>query len=605
MAETPSRLRDFLRAPKFGDPTKDRIAGLQHTILLGLLVAAVLAIVVSLAFLSQSWEGYGLPLGAIILSVIAISWQRQGHIERATRVLVGSMLLIFLFTFSRAGFTFTSALILALGISLAGLLQRTSRFIAASFLYIAALWLVPRFVPMALVAKPNEMVFASVIIGLESILLIAASRTLKRSFEDVERGTQNLMSANRDLQNLTSSLEQRVAERTQALSDQATKLQAAAEVSRTISSLLDADELTYKAVNLMRERFDLYHAGLFLIDEDERTATLYVGAGPTKTPIVKINDQTAVGWAIAHREAWTVAHVEGQIRSEVALPLIAQGEVIGALTLHSQHESAFSAEDVTILQTMTDQLANGIEKARLYNQTQQRASELDRARAAADAAREEAENARLVAESANYSLAAQMWQTAGQAILNEKMRGEQDTTALSTNIIRHLCKYLNAETGAIYILDENVLRLSGTYAYRNNAFEPQYQLGEDLVGQAALSKEVIEHEIPEEYLAASLEQDILLPKSWLFAPLIYDQQVSGVVALQSMTAFTAEQKQFIQQIMESIAIALMTAQARTRANELLARSRQQAEELQAQEEELRTANEELQAQTDNLRHARA
>ena len=102
-------------------------------------------------------------------------------------------------------------------------------------------------------------------------------------------------------------------------------------------------------------------------------------------------------------------------------------------------------------------------------------------------------------------------------------------------------------------------------------------------------------------LRISLRQGKLLPKYSLVAPVVYNQQVSGVVTLESMTEFTPAQMGFLEKALESVAIAFMTAQARTRVNELYTKTRQQAEELQAQEEELRATNEELEAQTDNLR----
>jgi PAS domain S-box-containing protein len=55
-----------------------------------------------------------------------------------------------------------------------------------------------------------------------------------------------------------------------------------------------------------------------------------------------------------------------ETRSELALPLISQGEAIGALTIQSSREAAFTEEDITTLQTMADQLANAIENARLF-----------------------------------------------------------------------------------------------------------------------------------------------------------------------------------------------------------------------------------------------
>jgi len=197
------------------------------------------------------------------------------------------------------------------------------------------------------------------------------------------------------LHDLIDSLEQRVEDRTRALSRQAFQLQAATEVSRAVSSVLDADELIQQAVNLVRDRFDLYYVGLFLLDEQHRFAVLEAGTGEagrqmrTNAHRLEVGDDSMIGWCITHEQARIALDVGKEAvrfnnpllpdtHSELALPLISQGQVIGAMTVQSEQESAFTQEDITILQTMADQLANGIEKARLYEQVQQRSAELTR-----------------------------------------------------------------------------------------------------------------------------------------------------------------------------------------------------------------------------------
>jgi GAF domain-containing protein/HAMP domain-containing protein len=405
---------------------------------------------------------------------------------------------------------------------------------------------------------------------------------------------------------------------TKVLSRQAIQLQTAADVSRSVSSELNKGELIQKAVNLVRDRFDLYYVGLFLLDSQQHFAVLEAGTGQAGREMLasgyklEVAEDSMIGWCINHKEPRIAQNTNKEFvrfrnpllpntHSELALPLISQGRVIGAMSVQSEQESAFSPEDITILQTMGDQLANGIEKARLYEQIQQRAIELDKAREAADTAKNDAEEARIVAEEANHSLAAQMWQAAGQTLLNEKMRGEQDIPTLASNVIQHLCKYTEASSGAIYLLDEDVLRLSGTYAYRKKSTVQEYRIGEDVVGQAALDKGAISHEIPNEYIALGLRHGEILPRFSLVVPIIYNQETSGVIVLESMTELGAMQRHFVDEAMESVAIAFITAQARAHINALFAQTRQQAEEMQAQEEELRAINEELQAQTESLR----
>jgi GAF domain-containing protein len=95
-----------------------------------------------------------------------------------------------------------------------------------------------------------------------------------------------------------------------------------------------------------------------------------------------------IGWCIANKQPRIALDVGEEAvrfenpllpetRSELALPLISRGEAIGALTIQSSQEAAFSEEDIAVLQTMAGQIANSIENARLYRQTQAALEELE------------------------------------------------------------------------------------------------------------------------------------------------------------------------------------------------------------------------------------
>ena len=188
-----------------------------------------------------------------------------------------------------------------------------------------------------------------------------------------------------------SSALQNVAIRYQA-QHRAVQLQTAAEVSRTIGAILDPAELIQQVVELVRERFDLYYAGLFLLEEDQ--AVLRAGTGEAGRTMLEqghrleIADDSMIGWCITHRQARIASDVAEErirfgnpllpeTRSELALPLISRGDVVGALTIQSVHEDAFSAEDVTVLQTLADQLAGVLENARLFESTQAALREME------------------------------------------------------------------------------------------------------------------------------------------------------------------------------------------------------------------------------------
>ncbi len=171
-------------------------------------------------------------------------------------------------------------------------------------------------------------------------------------------------------------------------------LETAAEVSKAASSILDVDQLINTSVNFIRDQFDFYYVGLFLVDQPRQWAVLRAGTGEAghiqleKGHRLKIGGGSMIGWCVQHRQARIALDVGEEAvhfqnpylpdtHSEMALPLISRDEVIGALTVQSVERGAFSDEDITLLQTMADQLANAIANARLFAQTQKALSETE------------------------------------------------------------------------------------------------------------------------------------------------------------------------------------------------------------------------------------
>ncbi|MGC9395250.1 MAG: GAF domain-containing protein [Anaerolineae bacterium] len=175
---------------------------------------------------------------------------------------------------------------------------------------------------------------------------------------------------------------------TERLAGRALQLQTAAEVSRAASAVLDPDDLIQEVVTLVRDRFNLYYAGLFLVEPDPEDAAvqwavLKAGSGEAGKRMVaqghrlRVGGTSMIGWCVANRQARIALDVGQEkvrqphpllpdTRSELALPLVSRGDVIGALTIQSTQEGAFTPEDITVLQTLADQLANAITNARLY-----------------------------------------------------------------------------------------------------------------------------------------------------------------------------------------------------------------------------------------------
>jgi GAF domain-containing protein/HAMP domain-containing protein len=182
------------------------------------------------------------------------------------------------------------------------------------------------------------------------------------------------------IRQMVESLGQRVTERTRGL-------QTAAEVSRATTSLLDPDELLRRVVDLVRERFDLYYVGLFLLDQERRFAVLHAGTGEAGQQMLaqghrlETGGDSMIGQCVSRDEARIALDVGEEAvrfanpflpetRSELALPLRARGRVIGAMTVQSTQETAFEEADIAVMQTMADQVAVAIDNARLFAETQ-------------------------------------------------------------------------------------------------------------------------------------------------------------------------------------------------------------------------------------------
>jgi GAF domain-containing protein/HAMP domain-containing protein len=189
------------------------------------------------------------------------------------------------------------------------------------------------------------------------------------------------------LRELVTSLEQRVADRTRELERRATHLQAAADVGHAAVSVHSLDELLLQVTHLISERFGFYHIGIFLLDESGEYALLRAAEGAGGQQMLarghklKVGEQGIVGYVTATGKARIALDV-GQdavhfknpflpnTRSEMALPLIVGGRVLGALDVQSTEEAAFTQEDIAVLQVLADQVAIAIHNAQLFEELQ-------------------------------------------------------------------------------------------------------------------------------------------------------------------------------------------------------------------------------------------
>ncbi|MGQ0519688.1 MAG: response regulator [Actinomycetota bacterium] len=202
----------------------------------------------------------------------------------------------------------------------------------------------------------------------------------------------------------------------------------------------------------------------------------------------------------------------------------------------------------------------------------------------------------------------QDWLKTNLARISSLMQGQRDLQTVSRLIMSELTPTVSAQHGAFFLNDvapdaDTELRLVASYGYKARKNVPNsFKLGESLVGQAALEKEpILITEAPADYVKVSSGLGEAAPVNVIVLPILFEEQVLGVIELGALRPFTAVNQSFLEQVIETIGVVLSTIIANTRTEELLSESQRLAQELQSQQEELRRSNAELESQAASLK----
>ncbi len=171
------------------------------------------------------------------------------------------------------------------------------------------------------------------------------------------------------------------------------------------------------------------------------------------------------------------------------------------------------------------------------------------------------------------------WIKSGQAQLNQQVSGEQNLIALAEKVITFLTTYLKAQVGVFYLIEDQktdvenatFLKLVASYAYtQRKGMNNQFQMGEGLVGQAAMEKQkILVTDIPENYIYIQSGLGEAVPKNIVVFPFMYESSVKGVIEIGAFEEISAIQLDWLEQVMPNIAIAVNTAESRMQMQALL------------------------------------
>ena len=199
--------------------------------------------------------------------------------------------------------------------------------------------------------------------------------------------------------------------------------------------------------------------------------------------------------------------------------------------------------------------------------------------------------------------AEQDWLKTNLASISGMLQGQRDLAAVTQLIMSELAPMVNSQHGAFFLAEPSAdegtpeLMLAASYGYtpRRSEMRSRFVIGEGLVGQAALDRKTIAiGDAPPGYIKVGSGLGEATPADILVMPVLFEDQVLGVIELASIRPFSEVHRDFLARIGETIGVVLNTIRANMRTEELLAQSQSLTTELQKQSEELRETNDELQ-----------
>jgi len=182
------------------------------------------------------------------------------------------------------------------------------------------------------------------------------------------------------------------------------RLRVAATLSERMNAILNIDELLAHFVDQVKDRLDYYHTQIFLIDEERQTLFMAEGTGASARAMKEHRYEIALDHPtslvaqaastctitkilnVAEAQTWFHNEFLPATQAEIAVPIVVDGHLIGVLDIQEDKPDGLNEGDENLLRSLANQIAVSMSNARLFNEVQQRASELSQAKDAAEVA---------------------------------------------------------------------------------------------------------------------------------------------------------------------------------------------------------------------------
>jgi len=197
----------------------------------------------------------------------------------------------------------------------------------------------------------------------------------------------------------------------------------------------------------------------------------------------------------------------------------------------------------------------------------------------------------------------QDWLKTNLARMGGMLQGQGDLAQVTRLIMSELTPLVTSQHGAFFLVEgeeEPDLRLVASYGGDRGARD-RFALGEGLIGQAAVeAKPILVEDVPKDYITVASGLGEATPRNIIVLPVVFEEQVLGVIELASLQAVSEINRAFLEQITETIGVVLNTIRANMRTEQLLAQSQSLARELQAKNVEIEAARAGLEEKASQL-----
>lgn len=403
--------RKFFSPPVFEDEDKTRIARYFNSITLSAAFALAAIIALRLSSGAVLFDSINSILLVLIVFMLGARYLvARGYVKFTSHILVGlAWVSLAYLAWEADGIRDSTYYALIVIILMASLLLGTRAMFAYTVATILlGIWFssLEASGSVQFVRETSPIFFArdlTFIFALVGIFIYLVTSSLNNALANARQSARDFQNSNEELRSLQNELENRVENRTaeleianQQVQHRAEQFKAIAQVSQIISSIGNQEELLQRVTHTISQQFGFYHVGIFLMSKNKQFAVLRAANSEGGQRMLKREHRLGVGQTgivgfvtstgrprIALDTGTDAVYFDNpdlpETRSEIALPLMIDNKVVGALDVQSTKPNAFLQEDINTLSVLTDQVSAALKNARLHEEANEALSKAEAA----------------------------------------------------------------------------------------------------------------------------------------------------------------------------------------------------------------------------------